>query len=180
MRGTCIPLSRAVRRGRWSGCEPGSQSPGQVWECSCERRRTDINLTRFVGGQAASLGWKEAANKRDDTDYDDDRVTPYYRQLYFDHDLKLDPCTTGPAFAAIGEAVATSMRFSARNFSTLDFIGSRRSPGPCRAALDKSAAHMAFLFRDERHGVADDETLRRVRLIVPHVRRAALMARWSI
>jgi hypothetical protein len=67
------------------------------------------------------------ANKRGGTHYDDGGVCPYYRQLYFDLDVKLDLCTTDPFFAAIGEAGPPPMRFRARNFSRLDFIGSRRS-----------------------------------------------------
>jgi hypothetical protein len=79
--------------------------------------------SRSSPGNAATT----AANKRGDTHYDDGGVCPYYRQRYFDLDVKLDLCTTGPLFAAIGEAGAPPIRFPARNFSRLDFIGSRRS-----------------------------------------------------
>jgi hypothetical protein len=54
-------------------------------------------------------------------------VTPYYRQLYFDLDVKLDPCTTGPFFAAIGEAVTTADAIPCEEFLQTRIIGSRRS-----------------------------------------------------
>jgi DNA-binding CsgD family transcriptional regulator len=45
------------------------------------------------------------------------------------------------------------------------------------AVLDKSTTSVALfgVFRHERDGLADDETKRRMRLIVPHIRRAVLI-----
>src|SRR5712671_654985 len=45
------------------------------------------------------------------------------------------------------------------------------------ATLDKSATSFSLfaVFRDEEQGRADDEMRRRMRLIVPHVRRAVLI-----
>src|ERR1700716_2233941 len=47
------------------------------------------------------------------------------------------------------------------------------------ATLDKSVASVAMfgVFRHERDGVVDNEALRRMRLIVPHIRRAVLIGR---
>lgn len=47
------------------------------------------------------------------------------------------------------------------------------------ALLDKSvtSAAMFGVFRHERHGVVDDEARRRMRLLVPHIRRAVLIGR---
>jgi DNA-binding CsgD family transcriptional regulator/PAS domain-containing protein len=47
------------------------------------------------------------------------------------------------------------------------------------AVLDRSAAGVAIfgVFRHEQHGLADDDARRRMRLIVPHLRRAMLIAR---
>ena len=47
------------------------------------------------------------------------------------------------------------------------------------ALLDKSVGGMAMfgIFRHARDGLADDETMRRMRLVVPHVRRAVLIGR---
>jgi hypothetical protein len=47
------------------------------------------------------------------------------------------------------------------------------------ATLDKSVTSAALfgVFRHERDGIVDDETRRRMRLIVPHIRRAVLVGR---
>jgi len=47
------------------------------------------------------------------------------------------------------------------------------------AVLDRSAAGVAIfgVFRHEQHGLADDDARRRMRLIVPHLRRAMLIVR---
>ena len=47
------------------------------------------------------------------------------------------------------------------------------------AVLDKSATSVAMfgVFRSERDGIVDDEARRRMRLIVPHIRRAVLIGR---
>src|SRR5688500_18009871 len=47
------------------------------------------------------------------------------------------------------------------------------------AVLDKSVTSMAMfgVFRNRRHGLADDAARRAMRLIVPHVRRAVLVSK---
>ena len=47
------------------------------------------------------------------------------------------------------------------------------------AALEKAttSAAMYGVFRHERHGLADEEARRRMRLLVPHIRRAVLIAK---
>ena len=133
----------------------------------------------FVGGQAAALAWKDAVTKRGDTYYDDDGLKPYYRRLYFDKYIKMDPCTTGQFFADIGEPVATEDLIPYGEFvQTRLYKEWARPQGLVDAALallEKSATNMSFLalFRHERHGLIDDEARRRMRLVVPHFRHAA-------
>lgn len=137
----------------------------------------------FVGGHAATLFWKDVAAKSGDIYHDDGRVTPHYTQLYFEKYVKLDPSSTGHYFAEIGQPVATAdlipyeefldtrmYKEWARPQGLVDFIS---------ALLDKSvtSAAMFGVFRHERHGVANDETRRRMRLLVPHIRRAVLIGK---
>jgi DNA-binding CsgD family transcriptional regulator/PAS domain-containing protein len=137
----------------------------------------------FVGGQAAALAWKDAVTKRGDTYYDDDGLKPYYRRLYFDKYIKMDPCTTGQFFADIGEPVATEDLIPYGEFvQTRLYKEWARPQGLVDAALallEKSATNMSFLalFRHERHGLIDDEARRRMRLVVPHFRRAVLIGK---
>jgi DNA-binding CsgD family transcriptional regulator/PAS domain-containing protein len=136
---------------------------------------------RFVGGHAASLAWKDAVAKRGDTYYEDHEIDPHYRQLYFEKYIKLDPCTTGQFFAEIGEPVCTSDVIPYDEFKETRFYKEWARPqqlvDAALALLDKTATSMAFLgvFRHERHGLFDDEARRRVRLLIPHFRRALLI-----
>ena len=62
---------------------------------------------QFVGGPAASLFYKDAASKSGDFAYDCG-IDPYYRQLYFDKYIKLDPLTIGHFFAEVEQPVAVA------------------------------------------------------------------------
>lgn len=136
----------------------------------------------FVGGPAAALFSKNVTSKTGSVAYDSG-VDPYYRELYFDRYIKLDPATTGHFFSEVEEPMATAdlmpyaeflesrfYREWARPQGLVDFIA---------CSLDKSATSTAMfgVFRHERDGIATDETRARMRLIVPHVRRAVLVSR---
>jgi DNA-binding CsgD family transcriptional regulator len=137
----------------------------------------------FVGGHAATLFWKDAVGKSGDAFYEDGGIEPYYTRLYFEKYIKLDPATTGHYFAEIEKPMATvdlipydefletrMYKEWARPQGLVDFVS---------ALLDKSVTSVAMfgVFRHERHGLADDETRRRMRLLVPHIRRAVLIGR---
>src|SRR5262245_62507331 len=64
------------------------------------------HAARFVGGPAAALFMKSAASKTGAVAYDYG-TDPHFRQLYFEHYIKLDPTTTGQFFAEIDEPIAT-------------------------------------------------------------------------
>src|ERR1700682_1680598 len=77
-------------------------------------------------------------------------------------------------------AVADWMPY--REFLETSFYKERAHPqGPdcVSAVLDKSvsSATLFGVFRHEREGIVDDETRRRMRLIVPHIRRAVQIGR---
>jgi DNA-binding CsgD family transcriptional regulator len=137
--------------------------------------------TLFVGGAGAAL-FAKSASKTGSAVYDYG-IDPHYRQLYFEYYIKLDPATTSQFFAELEEPIAVAdimpydeflatrfYREWARPQGLVDFIS---------AVLDKSttSAAMFGVFRHERDGVADGETRRRMRLIVPHIRRAVLIGR---
>ena len=139
------------------------------------------NTKRFVGGQAAALAWKDAVAKRGDSYYDDGDVDPAYRQLYFEKYIKLDPCTTGQFFARLGEPICTTDIIPYEEFKKTRFYREWAQPQKladfAATMLDKTATSIAFLglFRHERDGLFDDEARRRIRLLVPHFRRALLI-----
>jgi DNA-binding CsgD family transcriptional regulator len=140
------------------------------------------NTARFVGGPAAGLFWKDAATKSGDAAYGYG-IEPYYQQLYFEKYIKLDPLTVGHFFAEVEEPVAVADIMPYDEFlETRAYQEWGRPQGlvdTLNVALDKTAtsAAMYCVFRHERDGRVDDEMRRRMRLIVPHMRRAVLIGR---
>jgi DNA-binding CsgD family transcriptional regulator len=138
---------------------------------------------RFVGGFTAALFFKDAARKSGNLFYEAGRIDPHYRRLYFDSYVKLDPLTTGQALADIEQPVAVSDVMPYDEFLETRFYKEWSRPQQLvdclTAVLEKSATGAALfgVFRHEQDGPADDEMRRRMRLIVPHIRRAALIGR---
>jgi DNA-binding CsgD family transcriptional regulator len=138
---------------------------------------------RFVGGLAAGLYFNDAPSKSGQLYYDDCCIEPHYRQLYLDKYIKLNPLTTGYVLAEIGEPVATADIMPYDEFLQTRFYKEWARPQQIAdfvsAVLEKSATGAAIfgVHRHERHGLADAEMRRRMRLIIPHIRRAALISR---
>jgi DNA-binding CsgD family transcriptional regulator/PAS domain-containing protein len=144
----------------------------------------------FVGGAAAGLGWKDVAAKSGGIYYEDyyddgngSTVSLSYRQSYFEKYVKLDPCTTGQFFAEIGQPIITADLIPYDEFLQTRFYKEWASPqgliDACMTVLDRSTTAMSFLalHRHQRDGFFDETALRRIRLVVPHFRRAALIGR---
>jgi DNA-binding CsgD family transcriptional regulator/PAS domain-containing protein len=145
---------------------------------------TDVlpGATSFVGGCAAALFAKSAAGKTGGIFYDYG-TDPHFRDLYFSEYIKLDPSTTGQFFAEIDEPIATADFIPYDEFLETRFYQEWARPQHLvdfvSAVLDKSVttAAMFGVFRHERDGVVDDQARRRMRLIIPHIRRAVLISR---
>lgn len=140
-------------------------------------------VSGFIPGRFASLFAKDVSDRSGNVYYHDGTQDPRYQQLYFEKYVKLDPFNNAHVFAEIGEPLSLVDWMSPTEFyemrihkewskpqGIIDFI--------C-AVLDKSATGAALLgiFRHELDGMADDEARRRMRLIVPHVRRAVLIGK---
>ena len=137
---------------------------------------------KFVGGVGAALFSKDAAGQLGDVQYDVG-IDPHYKQLYFEKYVGLDPATTAQFFAEIGEPRGMNDMMPYDEFLQTRFYQEWVRPQGLvdfvTAVLDKSATSVAMfgVFRHERNGVVDDEARRRMRLIVPHIRRAVLISR---
>jgi DNA-binding CsgD family transcriptional regulator/PAS domain-containing protein len=135
----------------------------------------------FVGGSAAAVYSRNAAEKGLNVYYQDDRLDPHYRQLYFDRYAKLDLTITREFFAQLKQPIATidllpyDELVDARLYQ--EWGRPQHLVDLTTAMLEKSATSMSFfgVFRKERDGVADDEMRRRMQLIAPHIRRAMLI-----
>jgi DNA-binding CsgD family transcriptional regulator len=143
---------------------------------------TLAQIARFVGGTAASLFSKDASSKSGVSVYDTG-IDPYYRQMYFETHIKLDPLLTGHFFAEVEEPVATADLVSYDEFLQSRFYLEWAKPQGfvdfVAAVLDKSMTRAAMfgVFRHEREGVVDEDVRRRMRLVVPHIRRSVLIGR---
>jgi DNA-binding CsgD family transcriptional regulator len=139
-------------------------------------------VARFVGGSAAVIVSKNPTAGNGNA-YDESGTDPHYSELYFDKYAELDPSTTGRYFADIGQSNAIAYLMPCRAFLETRFYEEWARPQALAdflsAVLDKSAndAELFGVFSHERDGIVDDETRRRMRLIVPHIRQAALVGR---
>jgi DNA-binding CsgD family transcriptional regulator/PAS domain-containing protein len=162
-----------------------SELIGDVYDAALDQSLWEGVLERaahFVGGIGAALFSKDASAQQGIVHYEVG-IDPYYRQLYFDKYVTLDPVTTGHLLAEIEQPVAVADLIPYHEFTETRFYREWVRPQGLvdlvSAVLDRSATSAAMfgVFRSERDGVADDATRRRMRLIVPHIRRAVLIGR---
>jgi hypothetical protein len=138
---------------------------------------------RFVGGCSAAIYSKDPTSHSGGVLYDDGGLTLAYRELYFERYVQLDPATTRHFFTEIGELVATVDIMPYAEFEQSRFYREWVRPQQLvdfvSTVLDRSgtSASMFGVFRHERDGIVDEATRHRMHLVVPHVRRAALIGR---
>src|SRR5262245_48021690 len=175
-----------MRTSSMSGAEQLSSLVGSIYDAALDPAAWPNVLAqsaRFVDGLSAGLYFKDATNKSGAIYYDAGGIEPHYQQLYLDTYVKLDPFTTGQVLGAIGEPVAGADILSCEDVLETRFYKEWIRPQQLRdfvsTVLEKTAtgAAMFGVYRHERHGQADAEMRRRMRLIIPHIRRAALISR---
>ena len=169
---------------RWShDTNAFSMLVGDIYDASLDPSLWPPVLERsanFVRGVASALIVRDPVHKTQNNictwGYD-----PDYTQIYLEKFIPFDPFTTGQFFFDIEEPVAV-----ADIMPHVEFRGSRfykewvRPQGwidAIGATLDRSATSYAafFVIRHKRNGIVDNETRRRMKLVVPHVRRAVLI-----
>jgi DNA-binding CsgD family transcriptional regulator/PAS domain-containing protein len=175
--------STRSRRRRDDGQEL-SDLIGSVYDAALDGTLWRPALARaaaFIGGPSAALFSKGAAGAGEVYHIHGD--DPHYTALYFQRFVRLDPATTGHFFAEVEEPVSTGDLMPYDEFLQTDFYKEWVRPQGyvdfIAAALDKSPETTAMfgVFRHERDGLADAGARRRMRLVVPHIRRAVLVSR---
>jgi DNA-binding CsgD family transcriptional regulator len=140
------------------------------------------NAARFVGGPAASVYSKEIVNKSGQV-FHQFGIDPGYVGLYVDKYIKLDPSTNSQLFAGVGDIISTKDFIAYDEFIETRFYKEWARPqllvDSATAVLEKSATDVAMftVFRHKRDGLVNGEMRRRMRLLIPHVRRAVLVGR---
>ena len=136
----------------------------------------------FVGGVASSLFMKDSIRKTHNTihawGYD-----PDYTRIYIEKYGQLDPFATAQCFFEIGIPISIVDIIPHREHRKSQFFREWVQPqhwiDAIAATLERSATtYAAFsVIRHENNGVVDEKVRQRMKLIVPHVRRAVLIGK---
>jgi DNA-binding CsgD family transcriptional regulator len=136
-------------------------------------------ITDFVDGRAGGLLSKDSENRCGNAHYQV-AAGPHYMQLYAETYSKFDPMGTLSSCdveqtARIPDLVPGDDFRAGRSFH--GWVRPKGRIDGSNAVLEKSATSCAHLsiIRSETRGAVDDETRRRMALVVPHVRRAVLI-----
>jgi DNA-binding CsgD family transcriptional regulator len=146
-------------------------------------RKVLKDICGFVrGGPSASLFWQDAVKRTGKTYY----VwggDPQYNQLYWDKYVSLNPFTAAAGHFPVGEVYSAADILPLPQFFDTPFYKEWMTPqgwgDVLSTNLDKSATSRAVfsVARHARDGLVDDDMRRRMRLLVPHVRRSALIGK---
>ena len=158
---------------------------GTIYDTTLDRRLWSEVLRRsaeFVGGSASSLYSKHVARKTAspvliwNPRFDAASVPSYCDEL-----IRIDPMTACQFMFDVGEIYSIEDCMPYAEFVETRLYKEYGRPmgmaDQLAATLDKSATSFSLfaIFRSDEQGLADAEMRRRMRLIVPHVRRAALI-----
>jgi DNA-binding CsgD family transcriptional regulator/PAS domain-containing protein len=144
--------------------------------------RTLKSIGQFVGGPAAALYAKDTVRKTGNVFYVHG-VEPRFVQSYFDKYVTLDPFTTTRFFFAVEQVISTKDIMAHDEFRATQFYKEWAQPQGwidfISAALEKSSTTYSEcgVFRHKRDGTTDEAACRNMRLIIPHIRRAALIGK---
>ena len=135
---------------------------------------------QFVGAQAGVLLWQNPASVSVDLIHASG-IEPHYVDLYVERYAKLDP-TTAPMFQLETDDVASPTDLLphgefANSIIYREWLEPQGFVDLLQASLDKSPTDFARLFflRKSESGMVDGSMRERLRLIVPHIRRAVLV-----
>jgi DNA-binding CsgD family transcriptional regulator len=159
---------------------------GDIYDAALDPARwVDVlGKTRaFVGGWAVALSWKDAVAKQGGCYFEEGAQDPYYRQLYFDKYIRLDPFTTTQFVVEIGEPKSfLDVLTYDELIQTRLYKEWARPQGivdGLMCLIDRTVTSVGYLvvFRNERDGFVDEKTRERARLVIPHIRRATLIGK---
>jgi DNA-binding CsgD family transcriptional regulator len=104
-------------------------------------------------------------------------------RLYYERYMALDPANTAHFFSTVESPISTVDFIDYGEFLETRFYKEWAQPQGLvdflSVALEKSMATAALfgIFRREQHGIVDEDSKRRMRLIAPHIRRSVLIGK---
>jgi DNA-binding CsgD family transcriptional regulator len=179
-------LSAQDTQSRTHEIESLSSLIGDIYDTTLDRSLWPHVLKKiavFVRGSAAAVFWNDASSYSGDVYFEDGGISPFYRDLYFQKYVRLNPITTPRFFAPSDLPVATGDLVPYDEFLKTRFYREWAQPQGLvdfvSITLEKAATKSAMVgvFRHERQGLVDDDMRRRMSLLGPHIRRAVLIAR---
>ncbi|MGE5771288.1 MAG: helix-turn-helix transcriptional regulator [Hyphomicrobiales bacterium] len=156
-----------------------TQLIGDIYDAALDSSRWNAVLAKiaeFTGGQAAGLLSKDSVSKSGNVFYQSG-VDPYFVRLYSETYWKFDPVASLPD-CEVEQIVSIPDLVPYDEFKAGRFYREWAQPqgwaDAANAVLEKSATCCAYLsiLRNQASGMVDEDMRRRMRLIVPHVRRA--------
>jgi DNA-binding CsgD family transcriptional regulator len=158
---------------------------GEIYDAALDPTlwpRIQGHICEFVHGHASTLYWQDSVRQTGNVYYQVG-ISPDYERLYFEKYISMNPLYPALTFLEVGGVytVADLLPYEEMR-KTLFYKEWLRPQGLLDVAfsnLEKSAAtSIVFtIIRQERDGIVDDEMLRHLRLIMPHIRRAALIGK---
>ena len=136
----------------------------------------------FVGGSAGGL-FAHHSSRRSGNVFYEFGTDPDFRQLYLEKYITMDPMFGTYFVLDVGEVFSTSTVMSHAEFLQSRFYKECIRPqgwiDNIVVYLDRTPeGHAGFaVFRHEREGLADEPARERLRLLVPHLRRAVLIGK---
>jgi DNA-binding CsgD family transcriptional regulator len=139
-----------------------------------------VGVNSFVGGSGGGLHVRDVVRRTGKVHYEVG-TEPSYSKLYFEKYAKLDPMSAAYFFLSAGEVTSNSLLIPHSEFVETRFYKEWVQPqgwiDNVLVMLEKSSTIQAehVVFRSERDGIADEPSRQRMRLLVPHIRRAVLI-----
>jgi DNA-binding CsgD family transcriptional regulator len=156
---------------------------GEIYDAILDRAQWIEALDKaaqFVGAQAGALLWRNPACRAVNIIHAFG-IEPHFVELYRKHYAKLDP-TTGPMFLRdVGDVARTTDLLPYGELLKTCFYREWLQPqgfvDTLQASLDRSPTDVVHLYfmRNGENGMIDNATRDRLRLIIPHMRRAVLV-----
>jgi DNA-binding CsgD family transcriptional regulator len=156
---------------------------GGIYDCVLNPESWNAVLPRigaFVGGSGGGL-FAHHPSRRSASIYYQFGTEPDYRQLYLEKYMTLDPMFGTYFVLDIGDVFSSSTIMPHAEFMQSRFYKEWVRPqgwyDNIGVYLDRSSGGQTALvvFRNEREGEADEPARARLRLLVPHLRRAVLI-----
>lgn len=158
---------------------------GEIYDCTLNAEAWNTVLPRigsFVGASAGGFFVHDSSRRNLNVVYQF-ATDAEYRRLYVEKYMALDPMAGTYFVLDVGEVFSTSTIMPHAEFLRSRFYRELIQPrgwidNIC-VYLDRSReSHAGFaLFRSERQGLADEAARARLRLLVPHLRRAVLIGK---